>query len=159
MKEILEVLEKNARLTSAQIGAMVGMDVAEVEEKIAEAERAGIIHGYRTLIDWDKTGRELCQARIEIKVTPKSGKGFEEIAGQIAEFEEVETVYLMSGSYDIALTISGRSFKDIALFGAPRLAPMDSVESTSTLFVLRKYKERGFILQGETSDEREAVTP
>ncbi len=158
LKRILEVLEKNARLSSAQIGAMVGLDAAEVDHLIEDAERAGIIRGYKAVIDWDKTDRELCSARIEIKVTPKSGIGFEEIARRIAQFEEVETVYLMSGGYDLALTVSGRGFKDVALFVAERLAPLESVESTSTHFVLRKYKERGVMVSDEEGDEREAVT-
>lgn len=108
-------------------------------------------------MDWDRTGRDLVSARIEIKVIPKGTMGFEEIAYTISQFPEVETCYLMSGGYDLALTISGKSFKDIAMFVAHRLAPMEPIQSTATHFVLKKYKERGVMMVEDSEDEREVA--
>jgi len=156
MDKILSIIAKNARLTNAQIAVMAGESEACVAAAIEKYEQAGIIRGYKAVVDWDKTDREYVSARIELKVIPKKGHGFDEIAKAIAEFEEVETVYLMSGSYDLALTVSGKSFKDIAMFTAHRLAQLESVTSTSTLFVLKKYKERGTIVFDNDRDLREA---
>lgn len=154
MEKLLKLLETNARITNAQLAAMLDTTEEKVEEAIAQYEKDGVIHGYTALIDWDKTGRDLVMARIEIRVSPKKDRGFEEIAETIMEFDEVETVYLMSGGYDLALTVRGRTFKDVAMFVAHRLSPLDSVLSTATHFVLRKYKERGFKVIGEERDER-----
>ena len=109
-------------------------------------------------MDWDKTDRDYVNARIELKVTPQKGMGFEEIASIIARFDEVESVYLMSGTCDIALTVTGKTFKDVAMFVAHRLAPLDSVQSTSTSFVLRTYKELGVFVSFDEMDEREVAT-
>lgn len=154
MEKLLKLLETNARMTNAQLAAMLDTTEEKVAEAIAQYEKDGVIHGYTALIDWDKTGRDLVMARIEIRVSPKKDRGFEEIAETIMEFDEVETVYLMSGGYDLALTVRGRTFKDVAMFVAHRLSPLDSVLSTATHFVLRKYKERGFKVIGEECDER-----
>ncbi len=155
-QKLLTLLADNAKLSNDKLGVMLGVSSKEVEEEIARLEREGIIKGFKALIDWERTDRNLVSARIEIKVTPKANMGFEEIAYTISQFKEVETCYLMSGGYDLALTISGRNFKDIALFVAHRLAPLDGVQSTATHFVLRKYKERGVLMVEETVDEREA---
>lgn len=158
MDKILRLLDSNARLTNKQIAAMTSMSEAEVAAAIEDYEKKGVIRGYKTLIDWDKTDREYVIARIEIKVEPKRNFGFEEIAKTIMAFEEVQTVYLMSGSYDLALTISGKTFKDVALFVAYKLSPLESVTSTQTSFVLKKYKERGTIMCDDDVDEREVTT-
>ncbi len=158
MDGLLSLLEKNARLTTEQMAAMLGSTKEQVEAQIEQYQKDGVILGYKALIDWEKTDRDLCIARIELKVTPKSGMGFDEIAHRIAQFEEVETLYLMSGGYDLALTVSSTSFKDVAMFVARRLAPLDSVESTSTHFVLRKYKERGVTVYGDEGDGREVTS-
>ena len=157
MNKLLSILEKNARLTNAQLAAMLGQTEAEVARAIEQLERDGILRGYKALIDWEKTDRDLCTARIELKVTPKSGMGFDELANRIAQFDEVETVYLMSGGYDLALTVHGKTFKDVSLFVSHRLAPLDSVVSTATHFVLRKYKERGIIIGDTEGDIREVT--
>lgn len=157
MNQLLQILSENARLTIGQLAAMTGDSPAEVEAKIAQLQADGVIRGYKAIIDWDKTDRDLCAARIELKVTPKSGMGFEEVAGVIAQFDEVESVELMSGGYDLGLTVTGKSFKDVALFVAQRLAPLDSVESTATHFVLKTYKQDGFKTCGEEKDEREGA--
>ncbi|MEA5012770.1 MAG: Lrp/AsnC family transcriptional regulator [Angelakisella sp.] len=155
MEELLRILSENARLSFEQLAAMTGRTPQEVAAAMEELEAQGIIKGYRAVVDWDKTHRDLCIARIEIKVTPKSGMGFEEIANTIAQFDEVEEVTLMSGSYDLALTVTGKSFKEVAMFVSRRLAPLDSVQSTATHFVLRRYKEAGIVVSNNQRDERE----
>ena len=155
MENLLRILSENARLSNEQLAAMTGDTPQQVAEKIQTLEAQGIIKGYRAIVDWDKTHRDLCVARIEIKVTPKSGMGFEEIAETIVQFDEVEEVTLMSGSYDLALTVTGKSFKEVALFVSRRLAPLESVQSTATHFVLRTYKEAGIITTDTQRDERE----
>lgn len=154
MKDLLMLLEKNARYTDRQLAAMLGITEEEVKARIAAYEKEGIIKGYTGIIDWDKTEYDLVSARIELKVTPKKDRGFEELAEQISQFDEVRSLYLMSGGYDLALTIVGKSFKDIASFVAYRLAPMDSVQSTATHFILRKYKEKGTLITDPCQDER-----
>ena len=157
-EKLLRLLADNGKLTHAQLAVMLDSTEDEVAACIADFEKRGIIKGYKTVIDWEKTGRDdLVSARIEIKVIPKGTMGFEEIAYTISQFPEVETCYLMSGGYDIALTISGKSFKDIALFVAHRLAPLEPVQSTATHFVLKKYKQRGILMTDEAEDEREAA--
>lgn len=158
MDKLLSLLDHNARLSNAQLATMLSISEAEVAAKIADYEARGIIRGYKTIIDWEKTNRDYVIARIELKVIPKSGMGFEQIARIVSQFEEVETVYLMSGTCDIALTVSGKTFKDVALFVAHRLSPLDSVQSTSTSFVLRKYKERGIMVVMDEMDEREVAS-
>lgn len=154
MDKLLRLLEDNARMSNEQLAVMLDTSEEEIAAAIAQYEKEGVIHGYTALIDWEKTGRDLVEARIEICVSPKKDRGFEEIAETIAEFDEVQTIYLMSGGYDLALTVKGKTFKEIAMFVAHRLSPLDSVLSTSTHFVLRKYKERGFKVAGEERDER-----
>lgn len=158
IKKLLRLIADNAKLTEQQLAVLLDASEQEIADTIADLEKQGIIKGYKTLIDWDKTDRNLVSARIELKVTPKSTMGFEEIAHIISQFKEVETCYLMSGGYDLALTISGKTFKDIALFVAHRLAPMEQVQSTSTHFVLRKYKERGVMMNDDSKDEREVTS-
>lgn len=155
MNKLLRLLDHNARLTNAQLATMLNMTEEEVAKVISAYEREGVIRGYKTIIDWDKTDRQYIVARIEVKVIPKPDMGFEDIAETLMQFEEVETVYLMSGSYDITLTVSGRSFKDVALFVAHKLAPLPSVQSTQTNFILKKYKERSITVCEMDKDERE----
>lgn len=157
MDKLIQILTTNARLTSQQLSAMTGLTPREVEAKIAALQEEGVIRGYKAIVDWDKTDRDFCTARIELKVTPKSGMGFDEIAGTIAQFDEVESVELMSGGYDLGLTVTGKSFKDVAMFVAQRLAPLDSVVSTATHFVLKTYKQGGIMTCGQEKDEREGA--
>ena len=155
MDQLVQILADNARLTSQQLAAMTGSTPQEVEKRLAALQSEGVIRGYKAVVDWDKAGRDFCTARIELKVTPKSGMGFDEIASTIAQFDEVESVELMSGGYDLGLTVTGKTFKDVALFVAQRLAPLDSVESTATHFVLKTYKQGGVMTCGDEQDERE----
>jgi len=154
---LLKLLEENAMYTPAQLAAMLAWTEKEVKDAIAGYEKSGVIRGYRTIIDWERTDFEKVCARIELKVSPKRDKGFEELAMQISQYDEVQSVCLMSGGYDIALTLVGESFKDIASFVAHCLAPMDSVLSTATHFVLRRYKEKGINLVDKDEDERGLV--
>lgn len=157
-QKLLRLIADNAKLTNEQMAVMLDATEDDVAARIAQLENNGIIKGYKALVDWDRTGRDLVSARIEIKVIPKGTMGFEEIAYTISQFPEVETCYLMSGGYDLALTISGKSFKDIALFVAHRLAPMEPIQSTATHFVLKKYKERGVMMIDDSEDEREVTS-
>ena len=157
-EKLLRLIDDNAKLTNEQLAVMLGEDAQDVAQTIAGYEKQGVIRGYKALIDWDQTDRNLVSARIEIKVIPKGTMGFEEIAYTISQFREVETCYLMSGGYDLALTISGKTFKDIALFVAHRLAPLEPVQSTSTHFVLTKYKQRGQMMVDDFKDEREVTS-
>lgn len=157
MDQLVQILADNARLTSQQLAAMTGSTPQEVEKRLAALQSEGVIRGYKAVVDWDKAGRDFCTARIELKVTPKSGMGFDEIASTIAQFDEVESVELMSGGYDLGLTVTGKTFKDVAMFVAQRLAPLDSVESTATHFVLKTYKQGGIMTCGQEKDEREGA--
>lgn len=157
MDKLIQILANNARLSCEQLAAMTGATPAEVAARIDALQAQGVIRGYKAVIDWEKTDRDFCTARIELKVTPKSGMGFDEIAGTIAQFDEVESVELMSGGYDLGLTVTGKSFKDVAMFVAQRLAPLDSVESTATHFVLKTYKQGGIMTVGQEKDEREGA--
>ena len=157
MDQLVQILADNARLTSQQLAAMTGSTPQEVEKRLAALQSEGVIRGYKAVVDWDKAGRDSCTARIELKVTPKSGMGFDEIASTIAQFDEVESVELMSGGYDLGLTVTGKSLQDVAMFVAQRLAPLDSVVSTATHFVLRSYKQGGIMTCGQEQDEREGA--
>ena len=154
MDKLLKLLDTNARLTNSQLSVMLGCPEAEVQSQLAELERRGIVRGYKTVIDWEKTDREYVTALIELRVTPERDLGFEGIAEQVMQFDEVESVYLMSGGYDLAVTVSGRTFRDVALFVAKRLSTLDAVTSTATHFVLRRYKDNGVMFPCGEKDMR-----
>ncbi len=155
MDELLKLLENNARMSLEDIAAMLGKSEAEVSAMMDLARAQGLIQGYKTLVDWQKAGVDRVEAVIELHVSPKKSHGFDDIAATIASFDEVESVLLMSGGYDLQLTIKGRNFQEIALFVAKRLSPLDDVLSTATHFVLRTYKREGKMFLGEETDERE----
>lgn len=157
MTELLKLLEQNARYSNEELASMLGISAGEVAAMIAKAEKEGIICGYKGIIDWEKTDRDFVAARIELKVIPKRDRGFEELAEQISRYDEVRSLYLMSGGYDLALTVVGKTFKEIATFVAYRLATLDSVQSTATNFVLRRYKDKGAILIDKDKDERRVM--
>ncbi|HIE13516.1 MAG TPA: Lrp/AsnC family transcriptional regulator [Desulfotomaculum sp.] len=159
-KEILELLEANARQTPQELAAMLDMEAAAVEETIREMEQEDLILGYRTLINWNKIGLDRVTALIEVKVTPQRDVGFDAVADRIARFPEVRTMRLMSGTYDLAVEVEGRTMQDVAFFVATRLAPIDGVVSTTTHFVLKSYKENGILLEGkEETAPRLVVSP
>lgn len=154
MDKLLKLLDSNARLSTDQLAAMLGRTEQEVTEQMAALEQSGVIRGYKALIDWDRTDREYVTAIIELRVSPKRDSGFESIAQSIMRLEEVESVYLMSGGYDLSVVVTGRTFQEVAMFVAKRLSPMDAVLSTATHFVLRRYKDRGVMFLDEPRDER-----
>ena len=153
MEQLLKLLENNARLPLEDIAAMLDKPVEEVAALMDEATAKG----YKTLVDWEKAGVDMVEAVIELHVSPKKSRGFDEIATTIASFDEVESVLLMSGGYDLQLIIKGRTFQEVALFVAKRLSPLDDVLSTATHFVLRIYKREGKLYQLEEIDERECM--
>ena len=154
MDRLLSLLNENARFSSKQLSTMLDMTPEEVEKQISAYEKQGIIRGYKVLLDHEKLDEETVQAIIEVKVSPKRDLGFEDIAKRIMAYSEVDTVYLMSGGYDLLVILECRTFKDVAMFVQQRLATLDSVLSTTTHFVLVRYKEKGVILSGENSDDR-----
>ena len=154
MEKILSLIEKQPMLTPAQIAAMLDISEQEVAETIERCKKEGIIKGYRTLIDWDKVSSNHAKALIELRVTPKKGRGFEEIAQVIADMEEVEAVTLISGGYDLLVEIKAKTFQEIAMLVAKRLSPLDDVYGTKTNFVLRPYKVSGVPFVEEDKDER-----
>ena len=158
MQKILEILEKNSHLSPQQIAVMLGRDVEEVKGEIEKMEEEGIIVGYQTLVDWDKAETERVTAFIELRVTPQRGEGFDKIAERIYQYEQVKTVWLMSGSFDIGLICEGKTMKEVALFVAEKLAPMPSVISTGTHFVLKTYKQSGVIYDKPLKDERSVIS-
>ena len=157
MDKILSLLEKNPRLTNAEIAVMVNMSEDEVEKEIDALETSGVIRGYRAIIDKDKTAQTVT-ALIEIQVRPKFDCGFEEIAEKISNFTEVESVYLMSGGYDLCVLVNNKTFQEVAMFVARRLSPLEDVISTKTNFILKRYKEQDVILSDTNSDDRRAIT-
>lgn len=158
MKQILEILEKDARTSAEQIAAMTGKTADEVKAEIKKLEDENIIAGYTTVINWDKTEKETVNALIEVKVTPTRGLGFDKVASRIYNFPEVKALYLISGSFDFMVLIEGKTMKEVALFVAEKLAPLESVMSTATHFVLKKYKDDGVILHEKYEDDREVIT-
>lgn len=137
---------------------MLGVSEADVLNEMAELEKEHIICGYLTLIDWDKTDAEKVIGLIEVKVTPQRGQGFDRIAERIYNYPEVSSVYLISGAYDLLVTMEGNSLKDIAEFVSDKLSTLDTVLSTATHFILKKYKDHGIIFDNKHEDEREAIS-
>ncbi len=151
--ELLKLLEKNCRVSPDQLGAMLGRETEDVQAEIAQLEKQEVILGYNAMIDWDRTGEELVTAMIEVRVTPQRGDGFERIAERIYQFEEVESLYLMSGAYDFAVTITGRTLKEVASFVSARLSTIEGVTGTATHFILKKYKEKGVTFETQPVQE------
>ena len=158
-EKILAVIEKNSRIDLKDLAVLLGESEIAVANEIAEMEKEHIICGYHTLINWDNTSEEKVTALIEVKVTPQRGMGFDKIAERIYQYNEVNAVYLMSGAFDFAVFIEGKTMKEVALFVSSKLSTLDSVLSTSTHFVLKKYKDHGTVLVEEVQDERMLVTP
>ena len=161
MKErLLHILEKNGKMSTADLAVMLDSTEIEIQTAIAEMEADGVICGYPALINWDNTEFEHVTALIEVKVAPERGRGFDKVAERIYQFDEVESLYLMSGGFDVTVIIRGKSMKEVARFVATKLSPMESVISTGTHFVLKKYKEYGLsLVEGKNEDERQLITP
>ena len=156
---ILTFLEKNSRIDLQELAVILGTDEATVANEIAKMEQEHIICGYHTLIDWDKAGIEKVTALIEVRVTPQRGMGFDKVAERIYNYPEVNSVYLISGGFDFMVTIEGKTLREVSQFVSDKLSPLDSVLSTKTNFILKKYKDHGTILTRKYEDQREMITP
>lgn len=154
MNTLLSLLENDSRLTPEQIALMCDKEVGDIKAMLETYEKEGVIVGYKTLIDWDKTDREYVSALIEIKIAPQRDRGFDRVAEKIYNYPEVESLYLMSGGFDLAVMIEGRTMKEVAYFVARKLATIEDVMATATHFVLRKYKDKGVVYGPVTPDER-----
>jgi len=157
-EQILDILSENSKILPEQIAEMTGVKIAQIKKVIETLEQNKTIVKYNTLINWEKTDRQHVNALIEVKVTPQREQGFDAIAERIYRFPEVKSVFLMSGDYDLAITVEGKTMKEVAFFVAEKLSVMDSVLSTSTHFVLKKYKIDGVILEEDHRDLRQVIT-
>ncbi len=156
--KILEILEDDCRVSAEQIAVMTGAEMEEVKAAIDEMEENGTILGYNAMVNWEKTASANVTAVIELKVTPQRGEGFDKVAERIYKYPQVKALYLMSGGFDLCVIIEGKSMKNVALFVAETLAPMESVISTATHFVLKKYKDHGIIFENKEVDDRQVIT-
>ena len=145
MDKILAMLENDAKLSPEQLAVMLNKETGDIKRTIKKYEEDGVILGYQALVDWDKTDREYVTAFIEVKITPQRDLGFDKAAEKIYSYPEVKSVYLMSGGFDLALIIEGKTMKEVAFFVAQKLAPIEYVTSTATHFVLKKYKDKGVV--------------
>lgn len=158
-KQILKILEKDGRTSPAEIGTMLGKTEAEVREAIQRMESSGIIRRYKTVIDWEKAGREQVFAFIDVRVTPSRGVGFDDVAKRIYNYPEVTSVFLVSGDYDLRVVVGGKTMHQVAFFVAEKLATLENVLSTRTSFLLKRYKDDGDVFADAEADDRLAVTP
>ncbi len=158
-EEILNFIEKNSRIDLKEVAVCLGMTQIDVANELAAMESEGIICGYHTLIDWDKVTQERIHALIEVKVSPQRGKGFDEIAERIYKYPEVQSTYLISGGFDLLVFMEGKTLREISSFVSQKLSTLDSVLSTTTHFVLKKYKDHGIVLNSRNEDERMIMTP
>ena len=156
---LLDILREDCRLPLEQIAVMTGSSVSEVAEAIDDLEKKKIILRYSPMINWDRTDRERVEAMIEVRVTPQRDMGFDAIARRIYRFDEVKSVYLMSGSYDLLVLVEARTLKELATFVASKLSPLETVTGTATSFVLKRYKEEGVIFENEDDDHRLVISP
>ena len=153
-EKILAVMERNARISAKDLAAVIGEDEQAVREEIERMEEEHIICGYHTLVNWAKAGAEKADAFIEVKVTPQRGVGFDQIAERILQYPEVTSIYLISGSFDFAVFIEGKSMREVAMFVSEKLSTIDGVLSTSTQFILKSYKDHGTVMEAPGPDER-----
>ncbi|MGE5403731.1 MAG: Lrp/AsnC family transcriptional regulator [Candidatus Saccharibacteria bacterium] len=158
-QRILAFLERNARQTTQQMAAMLGVEEAAVQAAIEKMEKERVILGYNAVINWDKIGQEGVTAMIDVKVTPEREVGFDSIAERIYRFPEVRCVYLMSGTYDLSVIVQGKDLKDVSNFVSQKLASLAQVQSTTTHFVLKRYKQDNFIFEDKEEDRRLVVSP
>ncbi|MBS4024809.1 MAG: Lrp/AsnC family transcriptional regulator [Clostridia bacterium] len=157
--DILALLQENSKVDAKQMALLLGKKEKEIVATIKEMEEHKVILKYTTMINWEKTGEEYVTALIDVKVQPQRGVGFDTVAERIYRFPEVKSVYLMSGGYDLSLIIEGKTMKEVALFVAEKLATIENVQSTTTHFVLKKYKEKGVIYEDKEEDRRLVISP
>ena len=158
-ERLLSIIEKNSRIDIKELAIIMGEPEIDVANELKALEEEGIICGYHTMIDWEKTSIEKVSALIEVRVTPQRGQGFDNMAERIYKYPEVNSVYLISGGYDLLISLEGKSLKEISAFVSDKLSTLDSVLRTATHFILKKYKDHGTILTKAYEDERMKVTP
>ena len=158
-EKVLGIIEKNSRVSTREMAVVLGTEEIDVINALQSMEEAGIICGYHTMIDWDKTDIDKVTALIEVRVTPQRGKGIDDIAERIYKYPEVNSVYLISGGYDLLVTLEGKSLKEVSRFVSSKLSTLDTVISTATHFILKKYKDHGTIMTRKYEDQREMITP
>lgn len=158
-EELLAVIEKNSRIDLKELAVILGVEEVDVVNELAALEAEGVICGYHTLINWEKTSNEKVSALIEVRVTPQRGQGFDAIAERIYKYPEVRSVYLMSGGYDLMIIIEGKTLREVSSFVSDKLSTLDTVLSTATHFILKKYKDHGTAFSQKKQDEREMITP
>ena len=156
--KILTVMEKNARIRIDDLANILGEESARVRQEVERLETDKVICGYHTLINWDKVGQEKADAIIEVKVAPQRGVGFDQVAERIWQYPEVSSMFLVSGNCDFIVLLQGKSMREIAMFVSEKLATIDGVLSTMTQFILKKYKQEGFVVENPHKDEREAIS-
>ena len=158
-EQILAIIEKNSRISVKELAVILGAEEIDVANELKALEEEGIICGYHTMIDWEKTDIEKVTALIEVRITPQRGQGFDKLAERIYKYPEVNSVYLISGGYDLLVSLEGKSLKQVSSFVSDKLSTLDGVLSTATHFVLKKYKDHGTILGKKYEDTREMITP
>lgn len=157
--ELLAIIEKNSRIDLKELAVLLGVEETDVVNELAMLEKEGVICGYHTLINWEKTDNEKVSALIEVRVTPQRGQGYDNVAERIQKYPEVRSVYLMSGGYDLMVIIEGKTLREVSSFVSEKLATLEPVLSTATHFILKKYKDHGTMISRNNEDEREMITP
>ncbi|MCH5344461.1 MAG: Lrp/AsnC family transcriptional regulator [Acetatifactor sp.] len=158
-EELLAIIERNSRIDLKELSVILGVEEIDVVNELAALEAEGIICGYHTMINWEKTSIDKVTALIEVRVTPQRGLGFDTIAERIYKYPEVRSVYLISGGYDLMVILEGKTLREVSNFVSDKLSTMESVLSTATHFILKKYKDHGTIFNLKIEDEREMITP
>ncbi|MBO4981125.1 MAG: Lrp/AsnC family transcriptional regulator [Lachnospiraceae bacterium] len=158
-EELLTIIEKNSRIDLKELAVILGVEEIDIVNEIAAMEAEGVICGYHTLINWDKTSVDKVTALIEVRVTPQKGQGFDIIAEKIYRYPEVRSVYLISGGYDLMVILEGKTLREVSTFVSEKLSALDTVISTATHFILKKYKDHGTVFKTKSDDEREMITP
>lgn len=158
-EELLAVIEKNSRIDLKELAVILGVEEIDVVNELQALEDEGVICGYHTLVNWEKTSLDKVTALIEVRVTPQRGQGFDNVAERIYKYPEVRSVYLISGGFDLMVILEGKTLREVSSFVSDKLAPLDPVLSTATHFILKKYKDHGTIFMQKSGDEREMFTP
>lgn len=158
-EKILTFIEKNSRVDLGELAVVLGASEAAVVQELSDMEAEHIICGYHTIIDWDKAGIEKVTAMIEVRVTPQRGMGFDKVAERIYNYPEVNSVYLISGGFDLMVTLEGKTLREVSQFVSEKLSTLDTVLSTKTNFILKKYKDHGTVIAESEKDERQLVSP
>ncbi len=158
-EELLTIIEKNSRIDLKELAVILGVRETDVVNELEVMEKEGVICGYHTLGNWEKTSNEKVTALIEVRVTPQRGQGFDNVAERIYRYPEVRSVYLISGGFDLMVILEGKTLREVSSFVSDKLSTLDRVLSTSTHFILKKYKDHGTIFVQKNEDEREKITP